>query len=52
VGVEIVLNEYDLFGVGEVRVGQFFENLSIVQSGVTVSANFDARDHHPPHIAG
>jgi hypothetical protein len=35
-GVEVVLDEHDLFGAGEVRVGEVFERLRVVDGRAVV----------------
>src|ERR1700691_955403 len=34
--VQVVLNQYDLFGVGKMHVGQFLEHLCVIDGGVMV----------------
>ena len=40
VGVEIVLHQHDFRCVGEARVGEIFQNLGVIDGGVTVG-DFD-----------
>jgi hypothetical protein len=46
-GVEIILHHRDFFGVGELDIREFFQNMSIINSRVAIS-DFDA----PPALKG
>jgi len=51
VDVEIVLDQGDGLGVGEVDIGQFFQDVSIIHSGVTIrdfdmAPAFERSKHH------
>ena len=51
VDVEIVLNQDNDLGVGKVRIGKVFEDVSIIHGGVAirdldVAAAFEWREHH------
>jgi hypothetical protein len=35
-GAQVVLNQYNLFGVGKMRVRQFLEHLGVIDGGVMV----------------
>ena len=50
-GVEIILDEDDRFGLREVDVGQVFQNVGVIDSGAAVgdldvAPAFERRKHH------
>ena len=50
-GIQIVLNQRDLFRVCEVRIGQFLQYLGIIQCGMAIGDFYmppalKAREHH------
>jgi hypothetical protein len=51
VDVEIVLDQNDGSGVGEVNIGQVFQDVSVVHGGMAIgdfdmAPAFERRDHH------
>jgi len=51
VRAEIVLNQHDLFGVGKMQVGEFFQHLRVIDGGVVVgdldfAPALQRREHH------
>jgi hypothetical protein len=51
VNVEIVLDQYDGLGVGEVAIGQFFQDVSVIHGGVAIgdfdmAPAFEGCKHH------
>jgi hypothetical protein len=51
VGVEIILDQDDRFGSGEVDIGQVFQNVGVIDGGAAVgdldeAPAFERRKHH------